>query len=171
MIFVPIVNLLLWFIPGTKDDNRYGPPPPPNSAGVGVLAFLMPTVAIVGILAAVIFPAYHDYTVRERMQKDVNISNAYRAALQISCAKGEFRPGLPDVKRTLGDPQQYTSEYVESITVVDLSQQIAEITVTYRAIGNAITAGQTVIFIGTCRDAVVDWEVAGTVAEKFRPRI
>lgn len=63
---IPLIGFLVWMlIPGSKGDNNYGPPPPPNTWGVRITALIMP-VAIIGILAAVAIPAYKDYTVKAR---------------------------------------------------------------------------------------------------------
>jgi uncharacterized membrane protein YhaH (DUF805 family) len=64
VIFIPLVNLLFLFVPGTAGENRYGKPPPPNTAGVVVLACLLPAIAIIGIVAALAIPAYQDYAQR-----------------------------------------------------------------------------------------------------------
>ncbi|MGL4315347.1 MAG: DUF805 domain-containing protein [Pseudomonas sp.] len=66
--FVPAIGtvfaLLMLVIPGNSGINRYGPPPPPNSRSVIVLACTLPLIAILGILAAIAIPAYQDYTER-----------------------------------------------------------------------------------------------------------
>lgn len=60
--FVPFVGsvfaLLMLIIPGTQGANRYGPPPPPNSTGVKVLAWLILLVPLIGIIAAIAIPAF-----------------------------------------------------------------------------------------------------------------
>jgi uncharacterized membrane protein YhaH (DUF805 family) len=65
LYIIPIANLilglLLVFMPGNAESNEYGAPPPPNTLGVKVMAFLLPAVAIIGILAAIAIPAYQDY--------------------------------------------------------------------------------------------------------------
>lgn len=69
--FVPIVGsvfaLLMLFMPGTDGPNRYGPPPPPNSRAVKVLAWLIILVPVIGIVAAISLPAYQDYLMRAQM--------------------------------------------------------------------------------------------------------
>lgn len=69
--FVPIIGsvfaLVMLFMPGTDGPNRYGPPPPPNSRAVKVLAWLIILVPVIGIVAAISIPAYQDYLMRAQM--------------------------------------------------------------------------------------------------------
>jgi uncharacterized membrane protein YhaH (DUF805 family) len=66
LAFVPLVNLLFWVIPGTDGENRFGHKPPPNGVGAILLAFVLPLVFVIGIVAAVAIPAYQDYVERAR---------------------------------------------------------------------------------------------------------
>jgi uncharacterized membrane protein YhaH (DUF805 family) len=66
LIFIPLVNLLFWFIPGTAGSNRYVAPPPPNTTGTIVVALILPAVFVVGIVAAIALPAYQHYADRAR---------------------------------------------------------------------------------------------------------
>jgi len=61
---IPFVGLIWIFKSGTKGENRFGAPPPPNTTGVKILAFIMPVVAIIGIVAAIALPAYQQYVER-----------------------------------------------------------------------------------------------------------
>lgn len=65
-LVLPVIVLAWMFWPGSRDDNRFGPPPPPNTLGVKVLGLLMPVVFFVGILAAIALPQYKHYTDRAR---------------------------------------------------------------------------------------------------------
>ena len=62
---VPIVggvfSLLMFIIPGSTAANRFGPPPPPNSRAVKILALLWVAIIIIGIVAAIALPAYMGY--------------------------------------------------------------------------------------------------------------
>ncbi|MEN0107040.1 MAG: DUF805 domain-containing protein, partial [Pseudomonas sp.] len=68
LLLVPAVGsvfaIIMLVVPGTPGPNRYGPPPPPNSKGVIVLAWTMLLVPIIGILAAIALPAYQGYVQR-----------------------------------------------------------------------------------------------------------
>lgn len=62
---VPIVggvfSLLMFIIPGSTAANRFGPPPPPNSRAVKILALLWVAIIVIGIAAAIALPAYMGY--------------------------------------------------------------------------------------------------------------
>ena len=58
--FVPLLNFVLWFIPGTDGDNRFGPKTPPNGALAVVLACIS-VVMMAGIVAAIAIPTYHPH--------------------------------------------------------------------------------------------------------------
>lgn len=66
--FIPLVNIvfILWivFAPGTPGANDYGLRPPPNKTWNWILAVVGPVLFVVGILAAIAIPAYHDYMER-----------------------------------------------------------------------------------------------------------
>lgn len=68
LFIIPLANLLLTiylvFFPGTAGDNNYGHAPVANSLGVKILAWMLPLVFILGILAAIAIPQYQDYQSR-----------------------------------------------------------------------------------------------------------
>jgi uncharacterized membrane protein YhaH (DUF805 family) len=66
LILIPLANLIFIIIPGTDGPNDYGGPTPPNSVGVLIVAWLLPVMFFVGIIAAVTLPAYQDYTKRAK---------------------------------------------------------------------------------------------------------
>jgi len=57
LLLVPLVSLILYFIPGTKGSNQYGLQPPPNSTAIKVGAFILIALFVVGIIAAIALPA------------------------------------------------------------------------------------------------------------------
>src|SRR5690606_17854755 len=62
--FFPLVMLLY---PGRPDATPFGPPQPPNSRAVKILAALWLLVPVIGILAAIALPAYQQYLHRAGM--------------------------------------------------------------------------------------------------------
>jgi len=64
LALIPFVGLIWIFKSGTPGSNRWGPPPPPNTTGVKILGLLLPIIAFIGIIAAIVIPAYADYQKR-----------------------------------------------------------------------------------------------------------
>ena len=65
---IPLVNLIFWFIPGTDGPNRFGAKTPPNSVLTVIAACIVPTMVVIGILAAIALPAYQEYVKRAATQ-------------------------------------------------------------------------------------------------------
>ena len=53
LLFIPLVGMLLVFRQGDEGENKFGPVPPPNTAGVKWLACFWPLL-IIGVSAAII---------------------------------------------------------------------------------------------------------------------
>lgn len=64
LMFVPLVGLAFFVVPGSKGRNRYGAPPPPNSLAVKIIGLLFPAFAVVGIVAAIAIPQYQHHVQR-----------------------------------------------------------------------------------------------------------
>ncbi|KAF1056636.1 MAG: Inner membrane protein YhaI [Pseudomonas delhiensis] len=77
---VPFANfvlaVMLLFVPGNESTNRFGPPPPPNSGGVKLLAWSwLALPVLLGILAAIAVPAYQSYVERAHMTQSQGLEN------------------------------------------------------------------------------------------------
>ena len=66
LTLIPFVAFIWIFKAGTPGENRFGAPPPPNTTGVKVGAWLLLAVPLIGILAAIALPAYQQYTMRAK---------------------------------------------------------------------------------------------------------
>ena len=134
---VPLVNLIFLFIPGTKGENRFGKQPPPNTAGVIILACILPLIAVVGIVAAISIPAYQDYTLRAQVSEGLVLAVTPKAAVADAFSKTGTAPadraeaGLPGAATDSG------GRYVASIDVAG-----GTILVTYGRQANALLAGK-----------------------------
>lgn len=78
---IPLGVLVFWFVPGTRGENDYGKPPPPNTTGAIVLACLLPFVVVGGIMAAIAIPAYQDYTIRAQVSEGLSLAAEAKAAV------------------------------------------------------------------------------------------
>jgi len=61
---IPLVGLLWVFVPGSRGDNRWGAPPPPNGLAVKIVGLFFPVLGLLGIVAAIALPAYQAYALR-----------------------------------------------------------------------------------------------------------
>ncbi len=92
-IVVPFAALYWLLRAGTPGPNRYGAAPPPNTAGVMVLAWILPLVFIVGVLAAIALPAYQDYTVKAKVSEVILSLSDCRERVVATYRDGRAGPG------------------------------------------------------------------------------
>ena len=171
LFMVPPIGLALWFVPGTQGENRYGLGPPPNRAGLIVLALLMLFVAVLGILAAIAIPAYQDYTVRTKIQGSVNLASPARRNLDLACREQSLQAGMRNAELGLAEPGAYSGPYTQSVEASVIDADHATIVVTHARIGGAVEAGETTVLTGRCGSAGMHWEVGGTAPGKYWPRV
>lgn len=56
IIFMPVLTLVMYFIPGTKGDNNYGASPPENTKAIVVSAILFPILYSLAIVILTLAP-------------------------------------------------------------------------------------------------------------------
>ena len=64
IIFVPLANFALLFVPGTDGANRFGNKTAPNGSAAWVAIGVAVLIPVIGILAAIAIPAYQGYVTR-----------------------------------------------------------------------------------------------------------
>jgi uncharacterized membrane protein YhaH (DUF805 family)/Tfp pilus assembly major pilin PilA len=132
---VPFGLLVFWLVPGTRGENDYGKRPPPNSAGVIILACLAPFMSV-GILAAIAIPAYQDYTIRAQVTEGLNMASGPKAAVMEAFSRTRAAPANRLEAGLSANKTDTAGSYVESVDVAS-----GTIVVTYRPSANAAIAG------------------------------
>lgn len=138
---------------------------------------LMIVVAIIGILAAVALPAYQDYTVKAKVQEAVSLSSPARTAAGIACSEQSIPTAATgDLNTSLGLPAAGDIEgtYTDAVLVANTAADVVTVTITMRAIGTSVDAGDQITYTGTCGVAGLTWAVAPgatPIDVKYLPKI
>ena len=135
---------------------------------------LMIVVAIIGILAAVALPAYQDYTVKAKVTEVNSVVAPATTASGLACSEQTIpSAATADLNASLGLPAKgsITGTYVTEVLVSNTSATEIVVTAKMAAIGSSVTAGDTVIYTGTCSaGAGLKWAITGTVNAKYLPK-
>ena len=125
---------------------------------------LMIVVAIIGILAAVALPAYQDYTVKAKVSEGPSLASPALTAVGQACSEGTLTATATNASFGLdATATNINGKNVSSVTAVGTSTTAAKVTIAYKAIGTNITAGDTVVYTGTCNAASgMSWVISGT---------
>lgn len=73
LAFIPLLNLMFLFIPGTDGENRFGKKTPPNRGGMIWWVLIPVFIAIIGIIAAIAIPAYQGYVNKAKAAAGSNV--------------------------------------------------------------------------------------------------
>ena len=131
---------------------------------------LMIVIAIIGILAAIAIPAYHDYIVRSKISEGLNMAGAAKLALaETYDSTGDFPLG--NTEAGLPPPGSITGSYVTSITV---TSAVIDILYNGSVGGNPTANAGTLTLTGTATQGSMMWLCEGdqgavTIANKYLP--
>lgn len=136
---------------------------------------LMIVVAIIGILAAVGIPAYQDYTAKARIAEGPTLAAPAKTALGIACSDGTLQArgsGLTHDDLGLPAGETIRGRNVTGVTVAATSSTEATITIAYGSGIPGVTAGQNIVYTGTCAPGSgMTWNIGGTVPPRLIPRV
>lgn len=136
---------------------------------------LMIVVAIIGILAAVGIPAYQDYTAKARISEGPSLATPAMTALGAACSDGTLNERAAALSHDdLGLPAAATIQgrHVDSVAVTGINNTQASITVTFNGTIPGITAGQNIVYTGTCAaGSEMRWAIAGSIPPRLLPKI
>ena len=128
----------------------------------------MIVIALIGIVAAVAFPVWQDYTVRKKVREAVDLAHPARAALGVACSEGGLA-GKDNESLGLSPAIAYAGEHTRSIAAVGRSPTEGTVTITFNAIGGAIEDGHRIVYTGDCGADGMRWTMTGDVPPKYRP--
>ena len=73
LVFIPLLNIIFWVLPGTDGENRFGKKTPPNPGWLVWLMMISLILGLVGIFAAIALPAYKGYLHKAQMAAHSNM--------------------------------------------------------------------------------------------------
>ena len=152
ILLIPFGPFVFMLAPGTRGENQYGKQPPPNGAGVILLACLLPLFFVGGILAAIAIPAYQDYTIRAQVSEGLNLAAVVKAAVAETYAR---TGAAPADRAEAGLPADPTDTFGKYVTSVDVDR--GTILVTYGGNANSMIAGTVLALQPYVADRSVVW--------------
>lgn len=130
---------------------------------------LMIVVAIVGILVSVAVPSYQDYVLKAKIVEGIAAASAAKVSVGDVYATTNSFP-TTNAEAGLGNSTEYATEIIKQVDV----GANGVVTVSYKAIGGAISDGDTIVLtpsIGTA--GAISWECAtnSTIPPQYRASV
>ncbi len=157
---VAIIEAIVFLVtPKERWDAKYGNVKSQGAVVAVVLIFLF--VFVVGILAAIAIPAYHDYVLRAKVSMVVEESQVYRDNLEgIVADTGQ----APSSNAEMGLPETVQSPNIAALTVAPGGVMTIELK------GDPSLDGKTMVWTPEIVDKAVYWNCeGGSLDGKYRP--
>jgi Tfp pilus assembly protein PilE len=156
-----IEALVFLLTPQEKWDRKYGQVARSGSSIVVVIVvavFLF--IAMIGILAAVAIPAYHDYTVRAKINGAMPLVNDTRDKVTAYIKQAKK---FPDNNASAELPEKISSEFIASIKL----QANANIEVVFNI--DSLKESNTLVLSPNEKNGEIIWScLGGTLNDRFR---
>ena len=144
----PFAYFFAMFIPNTG-----------MGGGAGLMS-LMVFIAVIGILASVAIPAYHDYTVRTKTADVFILSEQVTTKATTFIQKNGH---LPNNLQAIGLPEDLSNGAVKAV-------QVSKQGFTFVLVGDPALEDKTIIFQPIFKDSDIQWNcVEGNLEKKYRP--
>ena len=106
-------------------------------------------------------------TVKAKVQEGPSLAAPALTAAGVACSEGTIPlSAVTNLNASFGLSTNtlYSGTYVTSVTTstTGTTGTIPVVTIVYKAIGSTITAGDTVVYTGTCGAGGLTWGVSGT---------
>lgn len=139
LALVPLANIylivLLIFFKGTPGRNRFGLQTPPNKTWHWIAALVLPVIAVIGIVAAIAIPAYHDYAERSQAYQDESYNpdsatseEYYYEEPATEDAAEQVTEEIQDTVEQTTEGETYESDTMESESETDAASEIDSMT-------------------------------------------
>lgn len=135
-----------WKTASPQRPQYVAPEPRRMSRGVLVLivclALIVPVLAVLGILAAIAIPAYHDYTLRTKVLQPISAGNALKQDVQNHVAAHGQCPANGEAG--FKAPEAYAAESVEAVTIGEFEGGTCGIEVRVRGLNPSQLDGRAI---------------------------
>ena len=121
---------------------------------VGVIIAVFVAVSMIGVIAAISIPAYHDYTIRAQVAEGLNLARGAQSAVNDSYELGGLVPTDND-EAGLPPPEAISGQYTASIAV-----DSGEVIVTYGNDAHNVIWGESLTLTPHEVNGAIDWKCA-----------